>query len=73
MVFKTILGRVSKGVTEKVLDDVAETLQLPSATLKMLQKLPPAQQQKMIDALTAHKFGTGAIVAGTAAASQGAQ
>lgn len=73
MIFKTILGRVSKGVTEKTLDHISQALELPSTTLHLLQRAPSHAQQKLIDDIIARKLGRGAIVAGSTLSSEGAQ
>lgn len=64
MIFKTILGRVSKGINEKTLDTMADSLKLPTETLKVLQRVPDAQKQAAIDQIIAAKIGRGAIAAG---------
>ena len=63
MIFKTILGRVSKGINEKTLDTMADALQLPSTTLKLLQKAPTERQAQLIDQIISAKLGRGAIAA----------
>lgn len=73
MVFKTVLGRVSKGITEKTLDHISEVLELPSTTLKLLQQAPSQYQEKLIDQIIAQKFGRGAIAAATVSAAEGVQ
>lgn len=66
MIFKTILGRVSKAMNEKALAEVAEALKLPDTTLRLLQRAPTQYQQQIIDQIIAQKLGRGAIAAGTA-------
>lgn len=65
MIFKTVLGRISKGVTEKTLDQVAEALKVPAATLRLLQRVPSQQQQAFINQIIAQKLGRGAVAAAT--------
>ena len=64
MIFKTILGRVSKGINERTLDTMADALQLPSSTLKLLQRAPTEKQAQLIENIIAAKLGRGAIAAG---------
>ena len=71
MIFKTVLGRVSKALNEKSLDTMADALQLPSATLKLLQSAPTAQRNAVIDQIIRAKIGRGAIAATTSMAGQG--
>lgn len=71
MIFKTILGRVSKGINEKTLDTMADALQLPSTTLKLLQKAPTEKQAKLIENIIAAKLGRGAIAAGAELSGEG--
>ena len=71
MIFKTILGRVSKGINEKTLDTMADALQLPSTTLKLLQKVPTDQQSKVIDSIISAKLGRGAIAASASLSGEG--
>ena len=66
MIFKTILGRVSKAMNEKALAEVAKALKLPDTTLRLLQRAPTKYQQQIIDQIIAQKLGRGAIAAGTA-------
>ena len=73
MIFKTILGRVSKGINEKTLDTMADALQLPSSTLKLLQHAPTEKQAALIDRIIAMKLGRGAIAAGTQLSAEGMQ
>ena len=73
MIFKTVLGRISKGVNEKTLDEVANALQVPASALKLLRMAPDAKRAAVVDSIIQRKLGRGAIVAGTAAASEGAQ
>lgn len=73
MIFKTALNRVSKGVNERVLDELADALQVPQKTLKLLQMAPSADRAKVIDAIIQRKLGRGAIIGGTAMAAEGAQ
>lgn len=63
MIFKTVLGRVSKGINEKTLDTLADALQVPSGALKLLQNAPTAQQAQIIDQIISAKLGRGAIAA----------
>ena len=71
MIFKTVLGRVSKGINEKTLDTMADALQVPSATLKVLQKVPTEKQAAMIDSIISAKLGRGAIAAGSSLSGEG--
>lgn len=71
MIFKTVLGRVSRGINEKTLDTMADALKVPSETLKILQRVPDAQKQQVIDQIIAAKIGRGAIVAGSELTAQG--
>jgi len=71
MIFKTILGRVSKGINEKTLDTMADALKLPTETLKVLQRVPDAQKQAAIDQIIAAKIGRGAIAAGAELSGRG--
>ena len=71
MIFKTILGRVSKGINEKTLDTMADALQLPSSTLKLLQRAPTEKQAQLIENIIAAKLGRAAIVAGAEASGEG--
>lgn len=73
MIFKTILGRVSKGVTEKTLDQMSEALQLPSSTLKLLQRAPTAKQEQLINSIIATKIGRGAIATFATGSGEGVQ
>lgn len=65
MIFKTILGRVSRGITEKTLHEVSAALRVPSDTLRLLQRVPDQYRQALIDQIIAQKLGRGAIAAGT--------
>ena len=71
MIFKTVLGRVSKGINEKTLDTMADALQVPAETLRLLQKVPTAQQAAVIDQIIGAKLGRGAIAAGASLAAEG--
>ena len=71
MIFKTVLGRVSKGINEKTLDTMADALQVPATTLKVLQKVPSEKQAAMIDSIISAKLGRGAIAAGSALSGEG--
>lgn len=63
MIFKTVLGRVSKGINEKTLDTMADALQVPANALKLLQKMPSEKQAHFINQLISAKLGRGAIAA----------
>ena len=63
MIFKTVLGRVSKGINEKTLDTLADALQTPKGALKLLQNAPTAKQAQIIDQIISAKLGRGAIAA----------
>lgn len=63
MIFKTVLGRVSKGINEKTLDTMADALQVPSETLKLLQKAPSEKKVALINQIISAKIGRGAIAA----------
>src|SRR3990167_4717786 len=71
MIFKTVLGRVSKGINEKTLDTMADALQLPSTTLKILQKAPTDKHAQFIDQIIAMKLGRGAIAASSELSGEG--
>jgi len=71
MIFKTILGRVSKGINEKTLDTMADALQVPATTLKVLQKVPTEKQAAMIDSIISAKLGRGAIAAASSLSGEG--
>mgnify|MGYP001562704914 CR=1 FL=1 len=71
MIFKTILGRVSKGINEKTLETMADALQLPSSTLKVLQHAPSKKQAQLIDQIISAKLGRGAIAAASGLSSEG--
>jgi len=73
MIFKTILGRVSKGINEKTLDNMAEALELPSSALRLLQRAPTDKQAQVIDQIIAMKLGRGAIAAATELSGEGIQ
>jgi hypothetical protein len=73
MIFKTVLGRVSKGLNDKTIDLIADSLQVPSKTLKLLQNAPSAQKQKIIDNIITAKVGRGAVIAATTGSSEAAQ
>ena len=73
MIFKTILGRVSKGINEKTLDTMADALELPSSTLKLLQRAPTEKQAQLIDQIISMKLGRGAIAAGASLSGEGVQ
>ena len=73
MIFKTVLGRVSKGINEKTLDTMAEALELPASSLKLLQRAPTAKQAQLINQIIAMKLGRGAIAAGAAMSGEGVQ
>ena len=65
MIFKTVLGRVSKGINEKTLDTMADALQIPSNSLRLLQKAPTQYRQQIINQIISQKLGRGAIAAST--------
>lgn len=73
MIFKTVLGRISKGLNDKTIDMIADALQVPSKTLKLLQNAPSAQQQKIVDNIITAKIGRGAVIAATTGSSEAAQ
>jgi hypothetical protein len=73
MIFKTILGRVSRGINEKTLDTMADALQLPTTTLRLLQNAPSQQRQTVIDQIITQKLGRGAIAAATELSGEGIQ
>ena len=73
MIFKTVLGRVSKGINEKTLDTMADALELPSSTLKLLQRAPTEKQAQLIDQIISMKLGRGAIAAGASLSGEGVQ
>lgn len=73
MIFKTVLGRVSKGINEKTLDTMADALQVPSSALKLLQKAPSDKQAQLIDNIIAMKLGRGAIAAASSMSGEAIQ
>jgi hypothetical protein len=73
MIFKTLLGRVSKAMNEKALNEIAEALKLPQTTLQLLQSAPTKQQRQLIDRIIAQKLGRGAIAAGAELSAEGVQ
>lgn len=73
MIFKTVLGRVSKGLNDKTIDLIADSLQVPSKTLKLLQNAPSAERQRIVDNILTAKVGRGAVIAATTGSSEAAQ
>ncbi len=71
MIFKTVLGRVSKGINEKTLDTMADALQVPADTLRLLQSAPSAQRTQMINDIISAKLGRGAIAVGSEMSGEG--
>ena len=73
MIFKTVLGRVSKGINEKTLDMMADALQVPKTALRLLQNAPSQQRQTFINQIITQKLGRGAIAAATELSGEGMQ
>lgn len=71
MIFKTVLGRVSKGVNEKTLETMADALQVPSETLRLLRMAPTQQREELINQIISAKFGRGAIAVSSELSSEG--
>lgn len=71
MVFKTVLGRVTRGINDKTLDTLAEALELPVTALKLLQRAPTEMREQFIDQIISLKLGRGAIAAGTSLSGRG--
>ena len=71
MIFKTVLGRVSKGINEKTLDTMADALQVPAETLRLLQSAPTQQRQALINHIISAKLGRGTIAASSEMSGEG--
>lgn len=66
MIFKTVLGRVSKGINEETLELLASEMQVPEKALKLLRSAPSQQRQAIINSILQQKFGTAAVVGAVA-------
>jgi hypothetical protein len=73
MIFKTVLGKVSRDLNEKTIDMIADSLQVPANALKLLQKTPSVNQQKLIDNIISSKIGRGAVIAAATGAAKAEQ
>jgi hypothetical protein len=52
---------------------IADSLQVPANALKLLQKTPSVNQQKLIDNIISSKIGRGAVIAAATGAAKAEQ
>lgn len=67
---RAVLSRITKGVTDKTIKEVADAIAVPENALRLLRNAPDKHQQQLLDQILAQKFGRGAIAAGTEMATQ---
>lgn len=73
MIFKTVLGRISRSTTDDALNEVAKAMQVPREALKLLRSAPDKNKQAVIDNIIAQKVARGAIAASSSLAGEAVQ
>lgn len=63
---RAILSRITKGVTDRTIKEVADAISTPENALRLLRSAPDSQRAKMIEQLAARRLGVSASMAAAA-------